>query len=131
MQAIREAERMSSGEIRVYVESRCQYMDALDRAKEIFGRLQMHQTKQRNGVLLYLALKDRQFAILGDEGIHRKVGNHFWEAERAVLKKAFRAGAFAEGIAQCVRSVGNSLQQYFPYQDDDEDELPDDLVFGR
>lgn len=131
VQAIRDAERMSSGEIRVYVESRCAYVDAMDRAKEIFHRLQMYNTRERNGVLLYIAMKDRQFAILGDEGIHQKVGNDFWKMQIMELKQAFRKNAFVEGIAKCVKEIGASLQNYFPYQSDDDDELPDDIVFGR
>lgn len=131
VQAIRDAERMSSGEIRVFVESRCSYVDPLDRAKEIFEKLQMHRTKLRNGVLLYLAMKDHQFAIFGDEGIHQQVGDNFWQKQGAELKKSFRSNAFIDGIAQCLREIGVSLQQYFPYQADDEDELPDDIVFGR
>lgn len=131
VQAIRDAERMSSGEIRIYVESRCTYVDPMDRAREMFEKLQMHKTRERNGVLLYLAMKDHQFAILGDEGIHRKVGDHFWRKQGADLRKSFKNRAFIEGITQCLKGIGASLQHYFPYQSDDEDELPDDIVFGR
>lgn len=131
VQAIRDAERMSSGEIRVYVESRCSFVDPIDRAKEIFDRLQMFKTRERNGALLYIAMKDRQFAIVGDEGIHQKVGDDFWQKQSAEIKQAFHNQAFVEGIAKCVKEIGASLQKYFPYQSDDEDELPDDIVFGR
>lgn len=131
VQGIRDAERMSSGEIRVYIESRCSYVDPLDRAKEIFEKLQMFRTKQRNGVLLYLAMKDRQFAIFGDQGIHQKVGDDFWEKQKLELKRAFRSQNFVKGIVECLSGIGASLQSYFPYQSDDEDELPDDIVFGR
>lgn len=131
VQAIREAERMTSGEIRVFVEHRCRFVDAMDRALEVFGRLQMHRTKYRNGVLLYVAVRDRQFAILGDEGINLKVGAHFWNTEATALRSQFSQMHFVEGISACVRSIGAALQQYFPYESDDENELPDDVVYGR
>lgn len=129
--AIREAERMTSGEIRVFVESHCRFVHAMDRALEVFDKLQMHHTQNRNGVLLYVALKDRQFAILGDEGIHQIVGDSFWQKQLAELRAYFGQGRFVEGIAQCVRAIGGSLQQHFPYQSDDDNELPDDIVYGR
>lgn len=129
--AIREAERMTSGEIRVFVEHRCRFVNAMDRAYEVFAKLQMQHTKYRNGVLLYVAIKDRQFAILGDEGIHAKVGDHFWNSQAADLRKHFAASRFVEGISGCARAIGASLQQYFPYESDDENELPDDILFGR
>jgi len=131
VQAIREAERMTSGEIRVFVEHRCSFVDAMDRAFEVFTKLQMHRTKYRNGVLVYVAIRDRQFAILGDEGINLKTGAHFWNAQAAVMRSHFSANRFVEGISECTRSIGEVLQQYFPYESDDENELPDDIVFGR
>ena len=81
IEAVRNAERMTSGEVRVFVENRCSYMDAIDRAKEIFAELKMHETNDRNAVLLYIALKDKQLAIFGDEGIHSKLGTDYWQAE--------------------------------------------------
>jgi uncharacterized membrane protein len=129
--AIREAERMTSGEIRVFVENRCRFVNAMDRAVEVFDKLQMYQTQNRNGVLVYVALKDHQFAILGDEGIHRKVGDSFWQKQLAELGQYFGKGRFVEGISRCVREIGASLQEHFPYQSDDENELPDNIVYGR
>lgn len=85
VQAIRDSERLTSGEIRLYVESRCKYVSPMERAKEIFRQLGMEKTKRRNGVILYIALKDRQFAILGDRGIHEKVGSAFWVKEAELL----------------------------------------------
>lgn len=131
VQAIREAEQMTSGEVRIYVEGRCRFVDAMDRAKELFLKSQMQNTKQRNGVLLYVALKDRQFAILGDEGIHQKVGDGFWKNEAATLRKSFIEKKYAEGIARVAKEIGASLKKYFPYQSDDEDELPNDIIFGK
>ncbi|RAJ04310.1 TLP18.3/Psb32/MOLO-1 phosphatase superfamily protein [Chitinophaga skermanii] len=132
VQAIRIAERLTSGEIRVYVESRCTYVDPIDRAKEVFAGLGMNQTKHRNGVLLYLALADHQFAIFGDEGIHTKVGQDFWHKEAHLLRTHFGAEQIIEGISACVKEIGESLQQHFPYDnEDDKNELPDDIVFGH
>ena len=131
VQAIREAERMTSGEIRIFVEHRCRFVHAMDRALEVFEKLQMHQTRSRNGVLVYVATRDRQFAILGDDGIHAKVGSHFWDTQAAIMRQHFSGGHFVEGIAACARSIGEVLQQYFPYESDDENELPDDIVFGK
>lgn len=131
IRSIKEAERMTSGEIRVFVEHHCRFVNAIDRAFEIFGKLQMHHTKHHNAVLVYLALKDHQFAILGDEGIHQKVGDDFWKQELADLRKSFRENRFVEGIANCVLEIGESLKQYFPYESDGDNELPDDIVYGR
>lgn len=131
VQAIREAERMTSGEIRVFVEHHCRFVDSMDRASEIFEKLQMHRTKARNGVLIYVAMRDKQFAILGDQGIHLKVGTGFWDAQAAIMRRHFSTAHFVEGISACARSIGEVLQQYFPYESDDENELPDDIVFGK
>lgn len=129
--AIRQAERSTSGEIRVYVESRCSYMDALDRAVEIFAEMGMQATKERNGVVLYVAIKDRQLAVFGDEGIHHKVGTDYWNDEVNKMIRAFNRENFAEGIAKCISDIGNALQHFFPYTDKDENELSDEIQFGR
>jgi uncharacterized membrane protein len=130
--AIKSAEQRTSGEVRVYVESRCRFMDALDRAVEIFHSLKMNETADRNAVLVYVAMKDQQLAIFGDEGIHRKVGTEFWNKELAQMLKAFNKENYAEGIACVVREIGEVLVQHFPYdRQTDKNELPDDIVFGR
>lgn len=132
MDAIRSAEKRTSGEVRVYVESRCEYMDALDRAVEVFHQLGMHQTAERNGVLVYVAMKDHQLAIYGDEGIHNKVGTAFWNQELKNMLAEFNKEHYARGIAQVVREIEEVLVQHFPYQEGtDKNELPDDIVFGR
>lgn len=131
VKAIRRAEKLTSGEVRVYIESRCRYVNPMDRALEIFARLNMHKTKDKNGVLLYIALKDKQFAICGDEGIHAKVGDHFWQSQAQNLIDHFQRGEWVKGIEQCVLEIGWALQQYFPYESDDKNELPDDIVFGK
>ena len=132
MQAIRDSERMTSGEVRVFIESRCPYMDAFDRAKELFFELKMDQTVDHNGVLVYIAMKDHQLAIFGDEGIDRKAGKEFWKSELIKMIQLFNKNDCAEGIRQCVEDIGRVLHQHFPYNNDtDKNELPDDIVFGR
>jgi uncharacterized membrane protein len=131
-EAVQQAEMRTSGEIRVYVESRCSYVDAMDRAMEIFLNLQMHKTHDRNAVLLYVAIRDHQLAILGDEGIHRKVGNEYWQKEVTQMIKAFNQDNCADGIIKCVKDIGEALHKHFPYDSKiDKNELPDDIVFGR
>jgi len=130
--AIRQAELATSGEIRVYIESHCRFVDPLDRAAELFFGLKMEKTEQRNGVLLYIALKDRQLAVFGDEGIHQKVGAAFWNREIGNMLHAFNAAHFAEGIVNIVTDVGNALREHFPYDAaTDRNELPDEIVFGK
>lgn len=131
VQAIRAAERLTSGEIRLFVESRCTYVDPMDRAKEIFLQLGMEKTRLSNGVLLYIALKDHQYAIFGDKGIHEKVGDVFWKEEAQLLVHHFSRNEIIPGIAACIKEIGATLCQYFPYEAGDEDnELPDDIVIG-
>ena len=130
--AIRAAELRTSGEIRLFVESRCEYVDALDRAVELFHALHMHETKDRNGVLVYVAMKDHQLAIYGDEGIHSKVGSAFWNEEIRHMLKEFNQEHYAQGIATVVKEIGEVLVQHFPYnRDTDKNELSDDIVFGQ
>jgi uncharacterized membrane protein len=130
--AIRLAEQQTSGEIRVYTESRCRFVDPLDRAAEVFWGLKMDMTKDRNGVLVYIAMKDRQFAILADQGIHEKVGQTFWNQEVSVMKKHFSNALPADAIEAVVTDVGQALRTHFPYdRSTDKNELPDDLVFGK
>lgn len=130
--AIRAAETRTSGEVRVYIESRCRYVNPLDRAVELFYRLEMNQTRDRNGVLVYVAIRDRQLAVFGDEGIHQKVGSAYWQEEVRSMLSSFNKHDYAEGIRQCVADIGEALHLHFPYdKDTDKNELPDDIVFGR
>lgn len=132
IEAVRNAERRTSGEVRVFVESRCSYMDAIDRAKEIFVELKMNDTVDRNAVLVYIALKDHQLAIFGDEGIHSKLGNDYWNAEVKKMISNFNKENYGEGIKEVVTDIGDALTQLFPYNNDtDKNELPDDIVFGK
>ena len=128
--AIEEAERNTSGEIRVHLDNHCKG-EVLDCATEVFGRMKMHETKLRNGVLFYLALKDHKFAILGDKGINEKVPEHFWEDIRDHMTGLFRAGKLAQGLQEGILMAGQQLKAHFPYQSNDRNELPDDISFGK
>ena len=130
--AVRNAEQRTSGEVRVFVESRCRYVNAIDRAVEIFENLQMQKTELRNATLVYVAVKDKQLAVFGDEGIHQKVGNEYWANEVVKMIHAFNRDNIAEGISRCVLNIGEALATHFPYdRSTDKNELPDDIVFGR
>jgi uncharacterized membrane protein len=132
IEAIQNAERMTSGEVRVFVESKCSYMDAIDRAAELFFQLEMQKTDDRNAVLLYVAMKDRQLAVFGDEGIHKKVGDEYWNTEVKKMISNFNRENYAAGIAEVVKDIGGALTKNFPFNNDtDKNELPDDIVFGK
>jgi len=132
VEAVRIAEQRTSGEVRVFVESHCRYVNAIDRAVEIFENLQMQKTELRNATLVYVATRDRQLAVLGDDGIHQKVGNEYWANEVVKMIHAFNRDNIAEGIRQCVLNIGEALAQHFPYdRSTDKNELPDDIVFGK
>jgi uncharacterized membrane protein len=130
--AIRLAEKNTSGEIRVYVESRCRFVDPVDRAIEIFFGLKMEKTDDHNGVLIYVALKDRQLAIYGDEGIHMKVGKEFWQNAVKQMLMHFNKENHVTGICETVLTIGRTLEKEFPFEPtDDKNELPDAIVFGK
>lgn len=132
IEAIRNAERLTSGEVRVFVESKCSYMDAIDRAAELFFKLEMQKTDDRNAVLLYVAMKDRQLAVFGDEGIHQKVGNEYWKNEVHKMISNFNRENYAAGIVEVVKDIGVALTKNFPFNHEtDKNELPDDIVFGK
>jgi uncharacterized membrane protein len=132
LEAIREAEQKTSGEVRIYVESRCRFVDPLDRAAEIFWGLKMDMTQDRNGVLVYVAMRDHQFAVFADEGIHKKVGQEFWNREAGLMLQHFRKSNPVDAIISVVKDVGIALHQHFPYdRGTDKNELPDDIVFGH
>jgi uncharacterized membrane protein len=128
--AVSGAEAMTSGEIRVYIEDDCK-TDVLDRAAFIFAELNMHLTDLRNGVLIYLAVSDRKFAIIGDAGIHAKVGDDFWKSIKHHMATLFKEKKFTEGLEYGILESGKALQQYFPFSEGDKNELPDDLIFGE
>lgn len=128
--AIRAAETNTSGEIRVHIENRCAG-EVLDRAAYIFGKLEMHKTVLRNGVLFYLAVEDRKFAILGDGGINEKVPEDFWESTKDVVISNLKDGKYAEALADGIIKAGEQLKKHFPYQSDDVNELSDEISFGK
>lgn len=126
--AIEEAEKCTSGEIRVHFQNHCQ-TDPLDNAVEIFEKLKMHETEQRNGVLIFIALQDKKMAILGDAGINAKVSDNFWDNIKNRMVNKFKSGQICEGICEAVKETGIQLKTYFPYQKDDINELSNDLSF--
>ncbi len=130
LEAIRQTELKTSGEIRVHIEARLKKNNALARASELFYELKMQETDQRNGVLIYIALDDRQFAIIGDEGIHAHVGAAFWDAEKDAVTAYFKQGEFIEGIVSAIVQVGEKLNQYFPHRQGDRDELRNEISIG-
>jgi len=127
--AVKEAELGTSGEIRVHIDKTCRG-DVLDRAVAIFRKLGMEHTQQRNGVLVYVAVKSHKVAIIGDEGVNAVVPKDFWNKVKDTLVGNFSQGLFVEGISAAVTSVGEILKQHFPHTDDDVNELPDDISFG-
>ncbi|HEV7380244.1 MAG TPA: TPM domain-containing protein [Dyadobacter sp.] len=127
--AIREAEKQTSGEIKVHIEKKCTG-DVMDRTKEVFGSLEMYQTQDHNAVLFYLAYEDRKFAVYGDIGIHEKVHDTFWNSTKDLLRSHFSNQRFTEGLCAGILEAGLKLKEHFPYSSDDVNELPDDISFG-
>jgi uncharacterized membrane protein len=131
VEAIQKAEQRTSGEVRVFVESRCRFVNALDRAQEIFFRLKMNETELRNATLIYVAVKDKQAAVFGDEGIHQKVGKKYWEDEVMKMLLLFKKEQLADGICQAINDLGEALVFYFPYnRESAKIELHDEIIFG-
>lgn len=129
--AIQEAEGNTSGEIRVHIEDTCEG-EVLDRATQVFAYLHMHQTKLRNGVLFYVAMKSHKFAVLGDAGINKVVPKDFWQEINKTVIADFKQGKYADGLSKGIRMAGEQLKNYFPYAGDHKDinELSDDISFG-
>ena len=131
VQAIRAAERRTSGEIRVFVEDFCMRDHPVERAAEVFHLFGMFNTATRNGVLVYLAEKSHQFAIWGDTGIHERVGFRFWEAEKRLLREHLQRDEAADGVCHVIGQIGERLREHFPIDEDkDENELPDEIIYG-
>jgi len=127
--AVLKAELDSSGEIRVHLENHCK-KEVLDRAAFLFDELKMNQTEQRNGVLFYLAIKDKKFAVIGDSGINVIVEDHFWEEVRQLMAEHFKTGDFVTGLEQGIELTGRKLKKHFPYHHDDINELSDEISYG-
>lgn len=127
--SIKDAELATSGEVRVHIEKKCS-IDPIERAKQVFAKLKMHRTQLRNGVILYIATEDHKIVIWGDEGIHKKVGQDFWDDELEMIVQSFKEGNYGKGIGKAISDIGQKLKEHFPYQDDDVNELLDDISYG-
>lgn len=127
--AIQNAEKNTSGEIRVHIEKETQ-KSPMQRALEIFDLLQMHKTELRNGILFYIAVESKKFAILGDEGINKLVTDSFWDDEKELILNHFSQGKFDIGLALAIAEVGKKLKTFFPYQKSDTNELTDEISKG-
>ena len=128
VEAIKQAELNTSGEIKVHIENHCRGK-VEERSLFIFNHLKLNETRQRNGVLIYLAVRDHKFAILGDKGINDVVEADFWNDIRDLMATAFKEGRFADGLEQCIMRCGEKLKTYFPYQSDDINEIPDEISY--
>ena len=129
VKAVRLAEKGTSGEIRIHIDAVCEG-NPVQKAQELFFLLGMDKTELRNGVHIYLACESKVFAIIGDKGINDVVPENFWEDVIDVMAKDFRAGRFAEGLSAAALMAGEKLKAFFPYQEDDVNEQPDDISFG-
>ncbi len=127
--AIKIAEQNTSGEIRVHIEKSSK-KDAFERAKEVFHILEMDNTKLQNGVLIYVSLKNRTFAICGDKGINAVVSPDFWDSTKNIIQLHFKQGLFKQGLIEGILIAGEQLQKYFPWQEEDKNELTDDISKG-
>lgn len=125
--AIRQAERTTSGEIRVHLEPSTGKLDIFERAMEVFHALKMDNTKEANGVLIYVAVEDRNFVIYGDKGINDVVANDFWESTKELIVSHFKKGHFKDGLVEGVLKAGEQLQKHFPWDEDDTNELSDQI----
>ncbi|MBT8316844.1 MAG: TPM domain-containing protein [Lutibacter sp.] len=129
VEAIKIAEKNTSGEIRVHIEKETN-KPPLEKALEVFYSLEMDKTEQQNGVLIYIAVESKQFAILGDEGINSKVPENFWDLEKELMLSHFKKEEYSKGIELAILKVGEKLKEFFPYQNDDSNELSDEISKG-
>ena len=127
--AIQIAEKNTSGEIRVHIEKSTS-TDAFTRAVEVFNLLEMNKTKENNGVLIYVAVKDKKFVICGDNGIDEKVPNDFWDTTKDVIQTHFKNGNFKQGLIDGILKAGEQLKYHFPYNDNDTNELSNEISTG-
>ena len=132
VEAIRAAEMQTSGEVRVYVETKNPYVDPVDRAAEVFYNLKMDKTDERNAVLLYIATRHRELALFGDEGIYNATAKGYWQAAVRNMLNEFDGDDITAGMVQCIHTIGQVLKDKFPYNKlEDKNELPDEIVFGK
>jgi len=130
VEAIRTAEKSTSGEIRVHLEKSAGSQDIFERAMDVFHQLKMDNTKEENGVLIYVATEDRNFVIYGDKGINDKVEDDFWESTKDIILSHFKKGDFKQGLVDGILMAGEQLKRHFPWQEDDENELSDQISRG-
>jgi len=128
--AITQSELQTSGEIRVHIDSNCE-VNVLDSATVIFRKLKMHKTELRNGVLFYLAVTDKKFAILGDKGINEKVPENFWDNIKELMLDHFKKQQFTEGLCKGIEMAGEKLKTHFPLQSNDTNELTNEISIGN
>ena len=126
VQAIVEAEKNTSGEIRVHIEEHTEKLP-LERAQEVFFKLKMDETQDRNGVLFYVCVSDKKFAIIGDKGINEAVESDFWDCTKDTVIANFKEGNFKKGLVEGILRAGERLKKYFPYQSDDTNELSNEI----
>jgi uncharacterized membrane protein len=129
VEAIRIAEKNTSGEIRVHLEKTTS-MDAFDRAMEVFHELKMDETELQNGVLIYLAVKDKTFVICGDKGINDVVAPDFWDCTRDIMVAHFKLGNYKLGLIEGIINAGEQLKKHFPWQHGDSNELSNEISIG-
>jgi len=127
---IDKAEKTTSGEIRLHVEAICTHDVPEKRAHEVFQDLGMHQTKQKNAILIYLAHESRKFVLWGDQGIHDRVGQSFWDEQARFLSEQLRGGNYLLGMQKVIENLGRALGEYFPWDDSDVDELDNSISTG-
>ncbi len=130
VQAIKKAEKRTSGEIRVHLERELDGHDVLDVAAEVFYLLEMEKTDARNGVLFLIVPEEHKFAVIGDKGINEKVPANFWDDIKDRMVVHFKKADYAKGVIEGVDLVGEKLHEFFPYQSDDKNELPDEISYG-
>ena len=128
IQAIHEAESKTSGEIRVLIERGKLKSDPLEAAQSKFHRLGMHKTRERNAVLIFVAPRVHKFAVVGDQAIHEKCGDQFWQRVATAMHHCFRQQKFTDGIGEAITVIGDALAQHFPKTSSDTNELPDDVI---
>ncbi|NSW94688.1 MAG: TPM domain-containing protein, partial [Bacteroidales bacterium] len=128
LDAIKEAEKTTSGEIKVHIETWLNG-DVLDRAAWIFRKIGMHKTEQRNGILFYLAVRNKKFAVIGDAGINAKVPADFWNSIRDAMQANFAENRFTEGLVEGIKTAASQLREHFPFEKEDINELPDEISF--
>lgn len=124
--SIQGAEKRTSGEIRVHLARECKGAP-YEEAVQVFEKIGMTKTAERNGILIFMALKDHQFSVIGDIGIHEKLPPHFWDQVRDAMQESFKNGLFAQGLIQGIQVCGEQLSLFFPCRSDDQDELPNEI----